>query len=173
MKSQKPLKSCLVLYLPGSVRKDFIVSTQRDLWSPDSHLDSCSQHPQYLLTPSGWIYIGLLFIFTKIKRTFRFGDDNYRKLLKTSTIASSSRNRWCRHYSLGSPPPTSGKKQLTAKPPIPWKSGLLGQRLKFIMVNYKNPAVCPGSSFLKLKAKCLGSNEGGLDEERGNGMIIL
>lgn len=53
MNSQKPLKSCLVLYLPGSVRKDFIIPTQRDLWSPDSHLDSCAQHPQYLLTPSG------------------------------------------------------------------------------------------------------------------------
>lgn len=80
-------------------------TTHRDLWSPESHLDSCAQHPQYLLTPSGWMYIGILFIFTKIKRAFQFRDENYRKLLKTSTVASSCRNSWRRHYPLGPPPP--------------------------------------------------------------------
>lgn len=141
--------------LTGSVRKDPIVPTHRDLWSPESHLDSRAQHPQYLLTPSGWMYIGLLFIFTKIKRTFQFRDDNYRKLLKTSTVASSCRNSWRRHYPLGPPPPPrSGKKQLTAKPPIPWKSGLLGQRLKFIMVNYTKSSCFPETESLVSGLKC-------------------
>lgn len=117
-------------------------TTHRDLWSPESHLDSCAQHPQYLLTPSGWMYVGLLFIFTKIKRAFQFWDGNYRKLLKTSTVASSCRNSWRCHYPLP-PPPAPSKKQLTAKPPISWKSGLLGQCLKFIMVNYTKSSCLP------------------------------
>lgn len=101
--------------LTGSVRKDLIVPTHRDLWSPESHLDSRAQHPQYLLTPSGWMYIGLLFIFTKIKRTFQFRDDNYRKLLKTSTVTSSCRNSWRRHYPLGPPPTPQWKEAIDCK----------------------------------------------------------